>query len=127
MTLLHPPHHLTNTPTDDEEEETLPRGWTRQIWVPEQVEGVAHLCWAILCYRQANPLLSDTMKTWTDDLVPTINALSYVTGWEEPPCDLQKYNKIVHLAWVPTFVDLINPYCESPTDEAPMLLVATPS
>jgi hypothetical protein len=98
MTLLYPPHHLTNTPTDDEEEETLPGGWTRQIWVPEQVEGVAHLCQAILCYRQANPLLSDAMKTWTDDLVPAINALSYVTGWEEPPCDLQKYNKIVHLA-----------------------------
>jgi hypothetical protein len=35
MTLLHPPHRLTNTPTDDEEEEALPRGWTRQIWVPE--------------------------------------------------------------------------------------------
>src|SRR5205807_6967001 len=24
MTLLYPPHHLTNTPTDDEEEEALP-------------------------------------------------------------------------------------------------------
>jgi hypothetical protein len=44
MTLLHPPHHLTNTPTDNEEEETLPGGWTRQIWVPEQVEGVTRLC-----------------------------------------------------------------------------------
>jgi hypothetical protein len=51
MTLLHPSHHLTNTPTDDKEEEVLPRGWTRQIWLPEQVEGVAYLCWAILCYR----------------------------------------------------------------------------
>jgi hypothetical protein len=67
------------------------------------------------------------MKTWTNDLVPAINALSYATGWEEPPCDLQRYNEIVHLAWVPAFVDLINPYCESPTDEAPMLLIATPS
>jgi hypothetical protein len=80
MTLLHPPYHLTNTPTDNEEEEALPGGWIRQIWVPEQVKGVACLCQAILCYRQANPLLSDAMKTWTDDLVPTINALSYVTG-----------------------------------------------
>jgi hypothetical protein len=70
MTLLHPPHHLTNTPTDNEEEEALPGGWTRQIWVPEQVEGIAHLCQAILHYRQANPLLSDAMKVWTDDLVP---------------------------------------------------------
>jgi hypothetical protein len=67
------------------------------------------------------------MKTWTDDLVPAINALSYVTGQEEPPCDLQKYNEIVHLAWVLAFVDLINPYRKSPIDEAPMLLVATPS
>jgi hypothetical protein len=67
------------------------------------------------------------MKAWTDDLVPAINALSYVTGQEEPPCDLQRYNEIVHLAWVLAFIDLINPYCESPTDEAPMLLVATPS
>jgi hypothetical protein len=67
------------------------------------------------------------MKTWTDNLVPAIVALSYATGLEEPPCSLQSYNKIVHLAWVPTFVNLINPYCESPTDEAPMLLIATPS
>jgi hypothetical protein len=68
------------------------------------------------------------MKTWTDDLVLAINALSYTTGREEePPCNLQRYNKIVHLAWVPAFVNLINPYHESPTDEAPMLLVATPS
>jgi hypothetical protein len=67
------------------------------------------------------------MKAWTDDLVPAIIALSYATGTEEPPCSLQSYNEIVHLAWVPTFVDLINPYCESPTDEAPMLLIATPS
>jgi hypothetical protein len=28
---------------------------------------------------------------------------------------------------VPAFVNLINPYHESPTDEAPMLLIATPS
>ena len=124
MTLLHPPHHLTNTPTNDKEEETLPGGWTR---VPEQVKGVAHLCRAILHYRQAHPMLSDAMKTWTNNLVPAINALSYATGREEPPCDLQRYNEIVHLAWVLAFVDLINPYCESPTDEAPMLLVATPS
>jgi hypothetical protein len=48
ITLLHPPHCLTNTPTDNEEEETLPGGWTRQIWVPEQVEGIARLCRAIL-------------------------------------------------------------------------------
>src|SRR5207302_1403535 len=61
MTLLHPPHRLTNTPTDDEEE-TLPDGWTRQIWVPEQVEGVARLCRAILRYRQAHLMLSDAMK-----------------------------------------------------------------
>jgi hypothetical protein len=67
------------------------------------------------------------MKTWTDDLVPAINALSYATGLDKPPCSLQSYNKIVHLAWVPTFVDLINPYHESPMDEAPMLLIATPS
>jgi hypothetical protein len=67
------------------------------------------------------------MKTWTDDLVPAINTLSYATGLDEPPCSLENYNQIVHLAWVPTFVDIINPYRESPTDEAPMLLVATPS
>jgi hypothetical protein len=67
------------------------------------------------------------MKTWTDDLILAINALSYATGREEPPCDLQKYNKIVHLTWVPTFVNLINPYRESPTDKAPMLLITTPS
>jgi hypothetical protein len=67
------------------------------------------------------------MKTWTDDLTPGIIALSYATGLEEPPCSLETYNQIVHLAWVPTFVDIINPYRESPTDEAPMLLVATPS
>jgi hypothetical protein len=67
------------------------------------------------------------MKAWTDDLVPAINALSYATGREEPPCDLQEYNEIVYLAWVPTFVNLINPYRESPTNEAPMLLIATPS
>jgi hypothetical protein len=67
------------------------------------------------------------MKTWTDNLVPVIIALSYATGLEEPPCSLQSYNEIIDLAWVLTFVDLINPYCESPTDEAPMLLVATPS
>jgi hypothetical protein len=67
------------------------------------------------------------MKTWTDNLVPAIIALSYATGLEEPPCSLQSYNEIVHLAWVPTFIDLINPYCESSTDEAPMLLIATPS
>jgi hypothetical protein len=67
------------------------------------------------------------MKTWTDDLVSAINALSYATGREEPPCDLQKYNEIVHLAWVLAFIDLINPYRESPTDEAPMILVTTPS
>jgi hypothetical protein len=29
MILLHPPHHLTNTPTDDEGEEVLPEGWIR--------------------------------------------------------------------------------------------------
>jgi hypothetical protein len=127
MTLLYPPYRLTNTPTDNEEEEALPGGWTRQIWVLEQVEGITHLCRAILHYRQANPLLSDAMKTWTDDLVPAINALSYVTGQEEPLCNLQKYNKIIHLAWVPAFVNLINLYYESPTDEAPMLLIATPS
>src|SRR5205807_4844080 len=46
MTLLHPPHHLTNTPTDNKGEEVLPGGWIRQIWVPEQVKGVTHLCWA---------------------------------------------------------------------------------
>jgi hypothetical protein len=67
------------------------------------------------------------MKTWTDDLTPAIIALSYATGLEEPPCSLESYNRIVYLAWVPTFVDLINPYRESPTDEAPMLLIATPS
>jgi hypothetical protein len=67
------------------------------------------------------------MKTWTDDLVPAINALFYVTGREEPPCNLQRYNEVVHLAWVPAFVDLINPYHKSPTDKASMLLVATPS
>jgi hypothetical protein len=67
------------------------------------------------------------MKTWTDDLTPTMIALSYATRLEEPPCSLENYNRVVHLAWVPTFVDLINPYRESPTDEAPMLLVATPS
>jgi hypothetical protein len=67
------------------------------------------------------------MKTWTDDLVPAIIALSYATSLEEPPCSLESYNQIIHLTWVPTFVDLINPYRESPTDEAPMLLVATPS
>jgi hypothetical protein len=72
-------------------------------------------------------MLSDAMKTWTDDLVPAINALSYATGSEEPPCSLENYNQIIHLAWVPTFVNLINPYHESPTDEAPMLLIATPS
>src|SRR5205807_5247634 len=109
MTLLHPPRHLTNTPTNDEEE-ALPGGWTRQLWVPEQVEGVARLCRAILRYRQAHPMLSDAMKTWTDDLIPAINGLSYATGQEDPPCSLQKYNEIVHLAWVPTFIDLINPY-----------------
>jgi hypothetical protein len=67
------------------------------------------------------------MKTWTDNLVPAIIALSYAMGLEEPPCSLQSYNEIVHLTWVPTFVDLINPYRESPTDKAPMLLIATPS
>src|SRR5437588_1171075 len=59
--------------------------------------------------------------------MPAIIALSYATSLEEPPCSLESYNQIVHLAWVPHFVDLINPYCESPTDEAPKLLVATPS
>jgi hypothetical protein len=67
------------------------------------------------------------MKTWTDDLMLAITALSYATALEEPPCSLKSYNQIVHLAWVPTFIDLINPYRESPTDEAPMLLIATPS
>jgi hypothetical protein len=67
------------------------------------------------------------MKAWTNDLVPAINALSYATGQEEPPCSLQNYNEIVHLAWVPTFIDLINPYHESPTDKAPIILIATPS
>jgi hypothetical protein len=65
MTLLHPSHCLTNTPTDDEEEEEsqlLPGSWIREMWVQEQVEGVSRLCWAILCYRQANPLLSDAMR-----------------------------------------------------------------
>jgi hypothetical protein len=50
------------------------------------------------------------MKTWTDDLTLAINALSYATGLDKPPCSLESYNQIVHLAWVPTFVDLINPY-----------------
>jgi hypothetical protein len=97
------------------------------MWVLEQVEGVAYLCWAILCYRQANPLLSDAMRTWTNDLLPAITSLSYAMGQEEPLCAPSKYNEIVHLAWVPSFVNLINPYYKSPIDEAPMLLVTTPS
>jgi hypothetical protein len=67
------------------------------------------------------------MKTWTDNLLPTITSLSYATGQKEPLYALSKYNKIIHLAWVLAFIDLINPYCKSPTDEAPMLLIATPS
>ena len=41
MTLLHPPRRLTNTPSKDS---PLPEGWTRELWVPEQVEGMARLC-----------------------------------------------------------------------------------
>jgi hypothetical protein len=56
-----------------------------------------------------------------------MTSLSYVTGGEEPLCALYKYNEIVYLAWVLAFIDLINSYCESPTDKAPMLLITTPS
>jgi hypothetical protein len=59
--------------------------------------------------------------------MPAVTTLFYATGQEESLCALDKYNAIVHLAWVPAFVDLINPYHKSPTNEAPMILVATPS
>jgi hypothetical protein len=59
--------------------------------------------------------------------LPATTSLSYATGQKELLCALSKYNEIIHLTWVSAFVNLINPYHESPTDEAPMLLIATSS
>jgi hypothetical protein len=66
------------------------------------------------------------MKTWTDDLIPAITAFTHTTPNDLPPISIDDYNSIVHLAWVPAFVDMIDRYRESP-DIAPNLIrVPTP-
>jgi hypothetical protein len=50
------------------------------------------------------------MKTWTDDLMPAVTAFAHTTPNNLPPISIDDYNSIVHLAWVPTFVDMIERY-----------------
>ena len=58
------------------------------------------------------------MKVWTDELLPDITTFSTATPENIPTIPIDNYNAIVHLAWIPSFVDMIQPYRESP-DLAP--------
>jgi hypothetical protein len=66
------------------------------------------------------------MKVWTDDLMPSIEAFAHMTPNDTSPITTEEYNAIVHLAWVPAFVDLIQPYRESP-DIAPDFINRVPT
>jgi hypothetical protein len=67
------------------------------------------------------------MKTWTDDLMPTVTAFAHTTPNDLPPISIDDYNSIVHLAWVPTFVNMIDRYRESPDIASNLIHVPTPS
>ena len=58
------------------------------------------------------------MKVWTDKLLPDITTFSTATPDNIPTISIDNYNAIVHFAWIPSFVDMIQPYIESP-DLAP--------
>ena len=58
------------------------------------------------------------MKVWTDKLPLDITTFSSATPENIPTIPIDTYNAIIHLAWIPSFVDMIQPYRESP-DIAP--------
>ena len=67
------------------------------------------------------------MKVWTDKLLLDITAFSTATPENIPTISIDNYNLIVQLAWIPSFVNMIQPYRESP-DIAPnpIQCMATP-
>ena len=80
---------------------------------PDQINSTITLCWAILCYRQSHPKLSEFIEACTVDLMVSITAMSDADVTHPLPITNGKYNCITHLTYMSTFTDKIAPYLDN--------------
>ena len=99
---------------------------------PDQINGTAALCQAILHYQQSYLELLEFMEACMGDLMISIMAMSDT----DTTCPLSitngKYNCIAHLTYISAFIDKIEPYLKDAVREVgppPTLLqhIITPS
>ena len=79
----------------------------------EEKHNIQKLTRAILCYRQAHPILLDIIKQWTDHLISAIRIMSRSGKPTYPvPITDDAFDDLSHLHFIPIFTDIIELYME---------------
>ena len=109
------PHRIPSSPSSSE--------FHHQLWLssePTQPEicSIVKLCKAIKRYRQANPILNDAMRTWTDNIIGNIDLYAqHNPNSSLLPTTNDVFDQITHFTFIPVFMEMIGPYLEDSNQE----------
>ena len=82
------------------------------VYPPQsQINDTIALCKAISSYKAANAEAADHIYVVTEGLETFIQAMAEHDGSVPLPITHREYNRIAHLTYIPSFTDLIDPYC----------------
>jgi len=94
-----------------------------QLWLSSEptqpeIRSIVKLCKAIKRYRQANPILNDAMRTWTDNIIGSINLYAqHNPDSSLLPTTNDVFNQITHFTFIPVFMEMIGPHLEDDDSE----------
>jgi len=104
------PHPIPSSPSSSE--------FRHQIWfnsepTQPEIRSIIKLCKAIKRYRQANPILNDAMRTWTDNIIGNIDLYAqHNPDSSLLPTTNDVFDQITHFTFIPVFMEMIGPYLE---------------
>jgi len=87
-----------------------------QLWLSSEptqpeIRSIVKLCKAIKRYRQANPVLNDAMRTWTDNIIGNIDLYAqHNPDSSLLPTTNDVFDQITHFTFIPVFMEMIKPY-----------------
>ena len=108
-------HGIPSSPNSSEFRHQL---WLNSNPTQPEIRSIVKLCKAIKRYRQANPILNDAMRTWTDNLIDSIDLYTqHNPDSSLLPTTNDTFDQITHFTFIPIFMDMIGPYIEDSEEE----------
>ena len=104
------PRPVPSSPSSSEFRHQL---WLNSEPTQPEIRSIVKLCKAIKRYRQANPILNDAIRTWTDNIIGNIDLYAqHNPNSSLLPTTNDIFDQITHFTFIPVFMEMIGPYLE---------------